>query len=71
MSVKFPLSPYSNPPSNVIVHVVLVTGPSHVFLEGVVSPLFRICNVCPGSQWTVYSDAIIVDLISSTDPNTN
>lgn len=55
-------------PSNVVVDIVVITFLAQGFREGVVSSFFRVRDTSPLSQWTVDSDAIVVNLITSTNP---
>lgn len=56
-------------PSNIVVDIVVVAFLAQSFWEREVSPFPRVRDVSPRFQWPVDSDAIIVNLITSTDPD--
>ena len=55
-------------PSNIVVDIVVVALLAQRFRERVISSFFRVGDTSPLSQWTVDSDAIVVNLVTSTDP---
>jgi hypothetical protein len=55
-------------PSNIVVGIEVVARLAESFWERVVFPLLRVRDGSPVSQWPVDSDAVVVNLITSTDP---
>lgn len=55
-------------PSNIVVGIVVIAFLAQSFRERVVSPFPRVRDGSPLSQWPVESDAIIVNLITSANP---
>lgn len=54
-------------PADVVVEVVFVTLCAELFVEREMSSLVRRTNVSPGSQRTVNSDTVVVDLVTTTN----
>jgi hypothetical protein len=55
-------------PAQVVGDIVVVTGLAKGLWELVVAALARVCDVRPRSEGSVDADAVVVDLITATDP---
>jgi len=58
-------------PTNIVIHIVLITIFSQALGEWILLPLVGIGDVGPRSQRTVDSDTVVVNLVSTTKPVAN
>lgn len=58
-------------PTNIVIHIVLITILSQALGEWILLPLVGIADVGPWSQRTVDSDTVVVNLVSTSKPVAN
>lgn len=58
---------FSAIPADVIVEVVLVAILTHLVVEWKDTTFVRVGDLCPGFEWAIHSNAIIVNLVTPSD----
>lgn len=58
---------FSGVPPDIVVQIIVVALCPQLLGEWIISALLGISNICPGSQRAVNSDAVVVNLVTTTD----
>jgi hypothetical protein len=56
-------------PFNIVLQIVIVASLAKLLREREISPLLEAGDFCPRTKWSRYSDAVVVDLITTSDPS--